>query len=556
MNDPVGPLGILKPARERRIAFETTSIAGMLADHALVELVLHPHQLRGLGLGQLEHRDPGPHRDDVGDLLLADRRALGRLAGLPLVGQLALALRQAALLVAQVRGLLELLRLDRLLLGAPRLLDLVLELAVHGRRGHRLDPHPGRGLVDQVDRLVGQEAVGDVAVGQLGGRLQRLVGDVDLVVLLVAIAQALEDLHRLLGRGLVDGDLLEAALERRVALEVLAVLLERRRADRLQLAARERRLEDRGRVDRALGRAGTDEIVKLVDEQDDVAALGDLLHHLLEALLEFPSVLRPRDQGGQIQRVDLLALQQLGDVAVRDPLREALDHGGLADARLADQHGVVLRAPREDLHDPLDLGLTTDHRVELALGGELGQVAPELVEQLRGLLALALRRGAGRTRRTRATLAAAGTREHPDHLVADLLRIGVEIEQDAGRDTLVLAHQTEQDVLRADVVVAKAERLAQRELEHLLCPRRERYLAGRDFLAGADDPHHLCTDTLNCDVKRLEHARRKALFFAQEAEQDVLGADVVVLERPRLFLRQYDNLAGTLCKSLEHGPSL
>jgi hypothetical protein len=105
------------------------------------------------------------------------------------------------------------------LLGAPRLLDVVLELAVHRRRRHRLDAHARRGLVDEVDGLVGQEAVGDVPVGQLGRGLQRLVGDRDLVVRLVAVAQALEDLHGLLGRGLVDADLLEAPLERGVALE-------------------------------------------------------------------------------------------------------------------------------------------------------------------------------------------------------------------------------------------------------------------------------------------------------------------------------------------------
>ncbi len=166
-------------------------------------------------------------------------------------------------------------------------------------------------------------------------------------------------------RRLVDGDLLEAALQGGIALEVLAVLLERRRADRLQLAAGQRRLQDRGRVDRALGRARADEVVQLVDEQDDVAALGDLLHHLLQALLELTAVLRARDQGRQVERVDLLALEQLGDLAVRDPLRQAFDDGGLADAGLANQHGVVLGPAREDLHDPLDLGLATDDRVEL-----------------------------------------------------------------------------------------------------------------------------------------------------------------------------------------------
>ena len=249
----------------------------------------------------------------------------------------------------------------------------------------------------EVDRLVGQEAVGDVAVRQLGGRLQRLLGDVDLVVRLVAVAQALEDLHGLLGRRLVDRDLLEAALQGGVALEVLAVLVERGRAHGLQLAARQRRLEDRGGVDRALRGTRADEVVELVDEQDDVAALGDLLHHLLQALLELAAVLRARDQGRQVERVDLLVLQQLRHVGVGDALGEALDDGGLADAGLAHEHGVVLGAAREDLHDPLDLDLAADDRVELALGGELGQVAAELVEQLRGLLALAgARRGAGR----------------------------------------------------------------------------------------------------------------------------------------------------------------
>src|SRR3954471_22641796 len=76
----------------------------VLADDALVELLLHAHELLRLGLGELEHRDAGPHRDDVGDLLLADGRALGvALAPLPLLLELALLVRQLALGVAEVR---------------------------------------------------------------------------------------------------------------------------------------------------------------------------------------------------------------------------------------------------------------------------------------------------------------------------------------------------------------------------------------------------------------------------------------------------------------------
>ena len=75
------------------------------------------------------------------------------------------------------------------------------------------------------------------------------------VVRLVPVAQALEDLDGVRQRRLTDLDRLEPALERGVLLEVLAVLVERGRADGLQLAAGQHRLEDARRVDRALGGA-------------------------------------------------------------------------------------------------------------------------------------------------------------------------------------------------------------------------------------------------------------------------------------------------------------
>src|SRR5262249_30201439 len=148
--------------------------------------------------------------------------------------------------------------------------------------------------------------------------------------------------------------------------------------------------------------------------------------------------------------------------------------------------------------------------------------------------------------------ATAGAGEHADNLVADLLRVRVEVEQDAGGDALVLTHEAEQDVLGADVVVAQAQRLAKGELEDLLGARGERDLAGGDLLAGADDPHDLGADALDGDVERLEHPSGQAFLLAEQAEQDVLGADVVVLESPRLLLGEDHYLTGSLSESLEH----
>ena len=184
-------------------------------------------------------------------------------------------------------------------------------------------------------------------------------------------------------RRLLDQHRLEAALEGGVALDVLAELVERRGADGLQLTARQGRLEDVGGVDRALGRAGADQRVQLVDEQDAVAAVLDLFDDLLEALFELAAVLGARDQRANVQRQQALAQQRLGHVAGGDALGQTFDDGRLANARLADQRGVVLRASRQDLHDALDLLVAADDRVELAGARGGRQVHAQLVDDRR-----------------------------------------------------------------------------------------------------------------------------------------------------------------------------
>ena len=59
-------------------------------------------------------------------------------------------------------------------------------------------------------------------------------------------------------------------------------------------------------------------------------------------------------------------------------------------------------------------------------------------------------------------------------------------------------------------------------------------------------------DLLDAHFESVEHARRDALLLAQQAEQQVLGADVVVLQGPRLFLREDDDLTGAFGEAFEH----
>ncbi len=94
-----------------------------------------------------------------------------------------------------------------------------------------------------------------------------------------------------------------------------------------------------------------------------------------------PAVGGSGDQRAHVEGDHAAFAQRLGHVAGDDPLGEALDDRGLADAGLADQHGVVLRAPGENLDHATDLLVAPDHRVELALLCHLGEVAPEALQR-------------------------------------------------------------------------------------------------------------------------------------------------------------------------------
>ena len=79
-----GPLGILEPGARPADRLADDGDRLLLADDAAVEGILHVEEPLGLLLGDPGDGDPGPHRHDLGDLLLADGGLLPRQAVLPL----------------------------------------------------------------------------------------------------------------------------------------------------------------------------------------------------------------------------------------------------------------------------------------------------------------------------------------------------------------------------------------------------------------------------------------------------------------------------------------
>ena len=241
--------------------------------------------------------------------------------------------------------------------------------------GIELDFDLGRRLVNQVDSLVRQEAVGNVAVAQLGRRDDGRVGDIDAVVHLVALLEAPQNRHGGFHGGLTDQDFLEAALQRGVFFDVLAVFIEGGGTHAMELAAGQRGLEHIAGIHGALGLASAHHGVQFINKNNGLALiLRQVFEHVFQALFELAPELGTGQQRGHVQRQHALAFERIRHLPGHDALGQALHDGGFPDARLADEHRVVLGAPLQHLDGAADFVVPADHRVELASPGALGQV--------------------------------------------------------------------------------------------------------------------------------------------------------------------------------------
>ena len=378
-------------------------------------------------------------------------------------------------------------------------------------------------------------------------------------MLFVTVAQTLEDLDRFgLGRRF-DHDHLEAAIQGDVLLDVFAILVERGGADALDLAASQGRLEHVRGVDRPFGSARSDQGVQFVDEQNRVLGPADFVHDRLDPLFELTAILGAGDHHRQIQDDDPSIGQQLGNVALDHALGKALDDGGFADAGFAQQDGVVLRAAAENLDRPLDFFFASDDRVELALAGQLGQVAAETIEG-RGFRFAALggfAAGAGAATFGAAPFGSFGTfdavAQQVEDFFADFFQLQTQIHQHLGGDAFLLAEQAEQDVLGADIVVVEVAGLFHRVLDDLFGPRRLRQLAHRDHVGSAlDELFDFEADLAQIDVEVFQDVGGDAAAFLDQPQQDVLGANVFVVKALRFLVGQLHDLAGAVGESFVH----
>jgi hypothetical protein len=317
--------------------------------------------------------------------------------------------------------------------------------------------------------------------------------------------------------GSLDEDRLEAAGQRGVLFDMLAVFVERGRADAVQFAAGKGRLQQVGRVHGAVRLAGADQRMHLVDEQDDRAGGGlDLVENGLQALLELAAIFRAGDQRAHVERHQLLVLQALRHVAIDDAQGEAFGDGGLADAGFADQDGLFLvRRDRTWMVRRISSSRPiTGSSLPSRIGG---QVAGVFLQRVIGLF------GAG-------AVGGAALADIVDRLVEPGRR-DAGLGEDVGRLRRFFHRQREQQALDGDIGVAglggdflrRVHDLGER-LGHV-----ELAVAALHLGLGVERGLDAETDFARLAAGALDQRRGKAFRIVDQDFQNVFGRELLVI---------------------------
>ncbi len=204
-----------------------------------------------------------------------------------------------------------------------------------------------------------------------------------------------------------------------------------------------------------------------------------------------------------------------------------LDDRGLADARLADQHRIVLRAPLQDLNRAADLVVAADHRIELALLRALGQIDRVFVQRLAlafGFCAIDL------------VAAAYGV----DRRFQRLLRQSV-LARESAEFALVVGHR-EQEHLACNEAVTASLRLLVGSVQQRIQFAAYLHLAvaALHLRQAFDQAIKRLRQRYDVDASSLQQRPGASVALPQHRQQHVRRIDVLVVmaDRNRLRIRQ------------------
>ena len=141
--------------------------------------------------------------------------------------------------------------------------------------------------------------------------------------------------------------------------------------------------------------------------------------------------------------------------------------------------------------------------------------------------------------------------EDLDDVRSYLLQAEAKALQHSCAYTLAFPEHSQEEVFGAEKVVVEAPCFIDGKLHHFFRPWGQAYFAGHEVFSTAHNAFDGLTRLVEINPHACEHFACHAFPLTKQAQQEVLGADGVVLEALRLFLGELHDRAGPFGEAVE-----
>ena len=204
---------------------------------------------------------------------------------------------------------------------------------------------------------------------------------------LISLLQSTKDGNGIFHCRLIYHNRLETTGKCCILLNILAVLIQSCGTDTVQLTSGKHRLQHISCIHGTICLTGTDDQMKLIDEQNDLSfALLHFLKYCFQTFLKLTTILGTCNQCSHIQGKNLLVLQAFRYIPCHNTLCQSLDGCCFTNTRLTDENRVVLGLTGKDTDNITDLHITADHRIKLLISGFLHKILAIFIQGVIGCL--------------------------------------------------------------------------------------------------------------------------------------------------------------------------
>ena len=290
---------------------------------------------------------------------------------------------QSFLLVAQRSSFLKVLLSNSVVLLSLQLSNALIHLLELRWSSQATNTQTSAGFINQINRLIWQMTVLNIACRQFRSGLQSLIRNSYTMMILIVLTQSLENFNRIGNTWLINLDRLETSFQSSIFFNVLTIFIRSCSPNGLQLTTRKHRLEHVGSAHRTISRSSAHNSVNLIDKEHNITASLNFLQHLLETLFEITAITRTSNHRTEVERINLLIFQCFWYITINHFLSQTFNNSSFTHARFANKHRIILRATAQHNHNALNFRTTSNNRIKLTVTCLLSKITSKLVEQSR-----------------------------------------------------------------------------------------------------------------------------------------------------------------------------